>query len=81
MDDFMTELFVYRSFKQYQTLGKNVTIHKLPLDNNAETVEIIVEGSKPLDLYNNVDVFILDDNDDENDESNKDNHTFEESLY
>ena len=81
MDDFMTELFVYRSFKQYQTLGKNVTIHKLPFDNNAETVEIIVEGSKPLDLYNNVDVFILDDNDDENDESNKDNHTFEESLY
>ena len=53
----------------------------MPFDNNAETVEIIVEGSKPLDLYNNVDVFILDDNDDENDESNKDNHTFEESLY
>lgn len=79
MDDFITELFVYRSFKLYQASG-DVTIHKLPEDNNADTVVIIVEGIKPLELYKNEDIFVLDDNDDEQDEPINDNQTFEESL-
>lgn len=79
MDDFITELFVYRSFKQYQAL-EEVTINKLPIDDNSDTVEIKVEGAKPLELYKSEDAFIRDDNDDEHDEPNNDNQTFEESL-
>lgn len=79
MDDFITELFVYRSFKQYQSL-EVVNIHKLPEDNNSDTVIIIVESIKPLELYKNEDIFVLDDNDDEQDEPINDNQTFEESL-
>lgn len=79
MDDFIKELFIYRSFKQYQT-PEEVVINKFPIDDNSDTVEIKVEGIKPLELYKNVDAFIRDDNDDEYDEPNNDNKTFEESL-
>lgn len=79
IDDFITEFFVYRSFMRYQA-SDDVTISKLPEDNNADTVEIVVEGVKPLELYKNEDIYVLDDNDDEKDEPINDNQTFEESL-
>ena len=64
---------------RYQA-SDDVTISKLPEDNNADTVEIAVEGVKPLELYKNEDIYVLDDNDDEKDDPINDNQTFEENL-
>lgn len=80
MEDFIIELFVYRSFGRYQK-KEDVNIKKPNIiDETAVVIPIIVNSTKPLELYKDDDSNIINLEDEGEIESEEDVRAYEDGL-